>query len=63
MSQASRGQLRRKEIWVAGSDRYRNPEVDLPQDFGQERETQYAVLRVPRDSGNRAGTEDSEKAV
>jgi len=35
--QALRDQLRCKEIWVLGADRWRNPDEDLPQDFEQRR--------------------------
>lgn len=31
--EALRVRLRCKEIWVAGADRYRNPDDDLPSDF------------------------------
>ncbi len=31
--EALREQLRCKEVWVAGADRYRNPDEDLPADF------------------------------
>jgi len=31
--QALREQLRGKEVWVEGADRYRNPDQDLPADF------------------------------
>jgi hypothetical protein len=31
--QALRDQLRCKELWVVGADRYRNPDDDVPQDF------------------------------
>jgi hypothetical protein len=45
--QALREQLRCKEIWVVGADRYRNPDEDLPQDFAERRETYYAELQQP----------------
>jgi hypothetical protein len=35
--QALRDQLRCKEIWVVGADRYRNPDDDVPQDFEAQR--------------------------
>jgi hypothetical protein len=35
--QALRAQLRCKEIWVVGANRYRNPDEDLPADFETER--------------------------
>lgn len=45
--QALREQLRCKEIWVVGANRYRNPEEDLPADFEAERTTYYAALKLP----------------
>jgi hypothetical protein len=48
--QALREQLRCKEIWVVGADRYRNPDEDLPQDFAERRETYYAELQQPLDA-------------
>lgn len=47
--QALREKLRCKEIWVAGADRYRNPDDDLPHDFETRRETYYAALQLPMD--------------
>jgi hypothetical protein len=44
---ALREKLRCKEIWVAGADRYRNPDEDLPEDFEQKREDYYSVLNHP----------------
>lgn len=44
-----REKLRCKEIWVAGADRYRNPDEDVPTDFSQQRETYYAELNQPLD--------------
>ena len=44
--QALRDQLRCKEIWVVGADRYRNPDDDVPQDFAV-RPTYYAALKLP----------------
>jgi Tn3 transposase DDE domain len=46
--QALREQLRCKEIWVVGADRYRNPDEDLPQDFADRRELYYEALGQPR---------------
>jgi TnpA family transposase len=46
--EALREQLRCKEIWVAGADRYRNPDEDLPADFDARREEHYAALGLPR---------------
>ncbi|RAM49937.1 MAG: Tn3 family transposase [Hapalosiphonaceae cyanobacterium JJU2] len=47
--QALREQLRCKEIWVVGANRYRNPEEDLPADFDSLRETYYQALNKPTD--------------
>jgi len=46
--QTLREQLRCKEIWVVGADRYRNPEEDLPTDFESQRPAYYAALRLPQ---------------
>ena len=48
--QALREQLRCKEIWVEGADRYRNPDEDLPADFDTRRDEHYAALGLPRDA-------------
>ena len=48
--QALREQLRCKEIWVEGADRYRNPDEDLPVDFDIRRDEHYATLGLPRDA-------------
>ena len=47
---ALRKHLRTKEIWVAGADRYRNPEHDLPADFATKRDSYYELLKVPKDA-------------
>ena len=47
--QALREQLRCKEIWVAGADRWRNPAEDLPTDFEDRRGEHYQALRKPMD--------------
>jgi len=47
---ALRDRLRCKEIWVAGADRYRNPDHDLPQDFDERRDSDYADLGLPQDA-------------
>ena len=39
-----REQLRCKEVWVTGADRYRNPDEDLPADFAERRVTYYGAL-------------------
>jgi TnpA family transposase len=43
-----RDKLRCKEIWVEGADRYRNPDEDVPADFGEKREAYYDALTLPR---------------
>jgi len=48
--QALREQLRCKEIWVEGADRYRNPDEDLPTDFEARRDEHYAALGLPQDA-------------
>jgi len=47
--QALRDQLRCKEIWVVGADRWRNPDEDLPADFAERRAENYRELRKPLD--------------
>ncbi len=47
--QTLRDKLRCKEIWVVGADRYRNPDEDLPADFGAQRTTYYEYLDLPLD--------------
>ncbi|MGK0274744.1 MAG: hypothetical protein ACI9N0_001124 [Ilumatobacter sp.] len=49
MFQALRDQLRCKEIWVVGADKWRNPDDDLPVDFDERRVEHYAALRQPLD--------------
>lgn len=46
---ALRERLRCKEIWVAGADRWRNPDQDLPADFDIRRSHYYAELSRPVD--------------
>ncbi|MEE8290774.1 MAG: Tn3 family transposase, partial [Candidatus Tectomicrobia bacterium] len=48
--QALRERLRCKEVWVVGADRYRNPDEDVPTDFGVQRQTYYAALQLPTDA-------------
>jgi Tn3 transposase DDE domain len=48
--QSLRERLRSKEVWVAGADRYRNPDDDLPTDFAQRRVACYARLGLPLDA-------------
>jgi len=45
--QILREKLRCKEIWVAGADRLRNPDDDLPADFAAQRATYYTALQQP----------------
>ncbi len=47
-----RAALRRREIWVTGASRWRNPEDDLPADFADNRDIHYAALRKPQDAGS-----------
>ncbi|MFK4804126.1 hypothetical protein ACI3K5_36255 [Streptomyces sp. MPA0124] len=48
---ALRDALRRREIWVVGANRWRNPEDDLPADFEDNRDVHYAALGQPQDTG------------
>ena len=48
--EALREQLRCKEIWVRGANRYRNPDEDLPADFELKREEYYKALNLPLDA-------------
>jgi hypothetical protein len=48
--QALRERLRRKEIWVKGADRYRNPDEDVPADFDTQRTAYYAALQLSQDA-------------
>jgi hypothetical protein len=45
--QVLRDQLRCKELWVVGADRYRNPDDDVPSDFAVQRPAYYAALKLP----------------
>ena len=45
--EALREQLRCKEIWVVGANRYRNPDEDLPADFEAQRALYYQALNLP----------------
>ncbi len=47
--QVLRDQLRCKEIWVSGADKWRNPAQDLPLDFEENRIEHYQALRKPLD--------------
>jgi hypothetical protein len=44
-----RDALRRREIYVAGAHRWRDPDDDLPGDFDASREVHYAAIRQPTD--------------
>jgi hypothetical protein len=46
---ALRDALRRREIYVAGAHRWRDPDEDLPGDFDTTREMHYAAIRQPTD--------------
>ncbi|GIN04698.1 hypothetical protein Pve01_63560 [Planomonospora venezuelensis] len=46
---ALRDAIRRREVYVDGGVRWRNPEEDLPVDFEDAREVHYAALRQPTD--------------
>ena len=48
--EALREQLRCKEIWVVGANRYRNPDEDLPTDFEANRDDYYQALGLPLDA-------------
>ena len=48
--EALRDRLRCKEVWVAGADRYRDPDEDVPADFAARRDEHYAALALPRDA-------------
>ena len=48
--EALREQLRCKEIWIAGANRYRNPDEDLPADFEAQRAPYYQALNLPLDA-------------
>jgi TnpA family transposase len=48
--QALREQLRCKEVWVSGANRYRNPDEDVPADFDAQRPAYYAALQLSQDA-------------
>jgi TnpA family transposase len=48
--EALREQLRCKEIWVVGANRYRNPDEDLPADFEANHDEYYRALNLPLDA-------------
>ena len=45
--EALREQLRCKEIWVTGANRYRHPDEDLAADFEAQRTPYYQALNLP----------------
>ncbi len=45
--QTLRERLRCKAIWIAGADRYQDPDRDLPPDFEEQRQHYYQVLALP----------------
>jgi hypothetical protein len=42
-----RAQIRCKEVWITGAERFRNPDDDLPNDFVQRRVICYEQLGLP----------------
>jgi len=47
--QTLREKLRCREIWVVGSDQYRNPDKDVPADFEEKRLEYLDALNLPSD--------------
>jgi len=47
---ALRDRIRCKEIWIPGSNRYRNPDDDLPKDFNTNRSEYYSGLNLGLDA-------------
>lgn len=47
---ALRDAIRRREIWVVGAAKWRNPETDLPADFDLQRDVHYEAIRQPLDA-------------
>lgn len=45
--QSLREQVRCKEVWIAGAERFRNPDDDLPSDFAERRAACYERLGIP----------------
>ena len=48
--QTLRERLRCKEVWVAGANRFRNPDEDLPADFAERRAACYERLGLPTEA-------------
>jgi hypothetical protein len=44
---ALREALRRREVWVEGAGRWRDPDEDLPGDFDDNRDVHYAAIKKP----------------
>ncbi len=42
--------LRRREVWVEGAGRWRDPDEDLPGDFDDNRDVHYAAIKKPLDA-------------
>jgi TnpA family transposase len=42
--------LRCRELWIAGANKYRNPDEDLPADYEERREEHYLALNQPQDA-------------
>jgi len=61
--QTLRERLRCKEIWVAGADRFRNPDEDLPVDFPDRRAACYDRLGLPMQAGDFVGSLRAELAA
>ena len=50
MLEALREGLRCRELWVAGANKYRNPDDDLPKDFEEKRMEYYEALGQPNEA-------------
>jgi len=44
-----REKLRQRDVWVPGCDKYRNPDEDLPDDYEENRESYYGLLKLGQD--------------
>jgi len=49
---ALRDAIRCREVYVAGANRWRNPEDDMPTDFEVNRDVHYSALRQPLDAAD-----------
>lgn len=45
--QTLKDKLRCREVWIAGANKYRNPEEDLPKDFEDKKESYFNALNMP----------------